>query len=640
MKFSLEVLQDLYFSISALLYVILVFSIHSKKKKIMTLENHVFKLLIIFTFLVTIVDMSTFIVTELVFAKYLKYLYLMLLIGWLLIFSYYIFVIASEKNKGYVPLKENSEKKYFLNVAKIFLGVFVAICVGLCFFKLSGNGNNYSFVSGPAVIYTYIVGVVCVLFWGILKIKNLSNEGMNIGSIFVISIVGIVVAVIHYFFPNLVIIPAMLSLSIIILYFTLENPDIRLIEDLNMAREAADKASSTKSEFLASMSHEIRTPLNAIVGFSQTLSEEELPDESREEVNDIILSSNNLLEVVNSILDISKLEANKIEIVDTEYMFSKVIKELSTLTKIRLENKGAKIDFKVEVDPNIPPFLYGDPVRIKEILTNVLSNAVKYTDSGYIHFVVNGIIKGDICRLIVSVEDTGHGIKEEDLANLFTMYQQAEMDNESSLGGTGLGVALVKQLTELMGGKLSVRSAYGVGSKFTVALDQKIVAKSYQEIEEIKEAEVEDENTEIDVSGKRVMVVDDNGVNLKVANRLLQEYKLEIELVTSGKDCIEKIKNGEKYDLIMMDDQMPGMGGTETLENLKQIEGFNMPVIALTANSSSGIREKYVGEGFNDYLAKPIVKDQLHKVLKDYLVSSPKTTDSVPTTGELLPAEG
>ena len=362
------------------------------------------------------------------------------------------------------------------------------------------------------------------------------------------------------------------------------------------------------------MSHEIRTPLNAIVGFSQALNEENLPESAQDEVNDIISASESLLEIVNGILDISKIEANKLEIVNKEYSFKKVYHDLCALTKARLGDKPLELRF--QYDDSIPDVLYGDATRVKQVILNLLTNSVKYTKEGYVEFKVSSVRKDDVLRLIISVEDSGIGIKQENIDKLFSKFERFDLQENITIEGTGLGLAITKKLIDLMNGKIVVQSVYGKGSRFTIALDQKIVVgKTLEDIEETKETEFK----ELDLSGKTILVVDDNSLNLKVATRLLTPYKAKIVTMDNGYDCINSIKEGTNYDLILMDDMMPKMSGTETLKQLKLIENFKTPVIALTANAIDGMKDKYLSEGFDDYLSKPIDKTDLNNVIHKFL---------------------
>ena len=402
-------------------------------------------------------------------------------------------------------------------------------------------------------------------------------------------------------------------ITLMVMYFTIENPDIKMIEQLNIARDTAEKANAAKTDFLSNMSHEIRTPLNAIVGFSNLLLDDEsVPEKAKDEVRDIVMASDNLLEIVNGILDISKIEAGKLEIIDTEYSIKKVIDELVALSKGRLGDKP--IEFKTNIDQSIPPVLYGDAGRIKQICVNILTNAIKYTKEGWIEFKVSSVVKDNICRLIISVEDTGIGIKEKNIDKLFNKFERLDLEDNVTIEGTGLGLAITKKLVDLMHGKIVVQSVFGKGSKFTVSIDQRIVENPTIKVDAEKIT-----NKEIIVNNKKVLLVDDNKINLKVAERLLESYGIKTESAESGFACLDKIKAGEKYDLIMLDDMMPKMSGVETLKKLKEIKGFDTKVIALTANALTGMREKYLNDGFNDYLAKPINKEELNKIINKYL---------------------
>ena len=385
-----------------------------------------------------------------------------------------------------------------------------------------------------------------------------------------------------------------------------------MLEQVELAKEQAERANKAKTDFLSSMSHEIRTPLNAIVGFSQSLKTEELSQSAMEEVNDIIEASETLLDTVNGILDISKIEANKIEIIDSVYNFDKVFDELVALSKARL-GEDKPIEFRYSKAEDTPKYLYGDYARVKQVILNFLTNAIKYTKEGYIDFKVKNIQNNGICRLIITVEDSGIGIKKESINKLFDKFERLDNEN-STIEGTGLGLAITKKLVELMHGKIVVQSIYGKGSQFMVIIDQKLVAEK-----DIPKEEVTQDNTTKDYSNKKILVVDDNKLNLKVAARLLKAYNVEIEEVESGFECLDLIGGGNTYDLILMDDMMPKKSGKETFKELKADPSFNIPVVILTANAISGMKEQYLAEGFNDYLAKPIEKPELDRVIRKYL---------------------
>ena len=510
-----------------------------------------------------------------------------------------------------------SYKKVMKNYKKLFIciiGFTILFYIATCFTTVDiievGSVRN---VVGSTITMGYAVVALLIAANIIFTIINFKKGDKRYYAIFIILIMLIVLYILSLIFKGLIIYDVIMALLCYIMYFTIEDPDIKMIEQLNIARDTAEKANEAKTDFLSNMSHEIRTPLNAIVGFSNLLLEDKtVPDSAKEEVKDIVMSADNLLEIVNGILDISKIEANKLEIVNTEYSFKKMCDELITLSKGRLGDKP--IEFKTNIDQSIPKVLYGDVSRIKQICVNILTNAIKYTKEGWIEFKISSVIKNNVCRLIISVEDTGIGIKKENIDKLFNKFERLDLEDNITIEGTGLGLAITKKLVELMNGKIVVQSVFGKGSKFTVSIDQRVVNNPTIKLEENEEPA-----EKIVAHNKKVLLVDDNKINLKVAERLLESYGIDTESVESGFAALEKIQNGEKYDMILLDDMMPKLSGVETLKKLKEIPGFKIITIALTANALTGMREKYLSDGFDDYLAKPINKDELNKIINKYL---------------------
>ena len=516
---------------------------------------------------------------------------------------YYTLLVTIPENKS------NKKIAYYvmnaINLIAVILIVFLDV-------QVIQNGHNYS-ITGSASIITYLVcGIHLLCSIVTVFIFHKKRDIRHIPIYAIIVIIGILF-ILFRLNPYLIVISITLTFINYLMYHTIENPDVKMIEELELAKNQAEKANHAKTDFLSSMSHEIRTPLNAIVGFSECVLSSNTLEEAKENSADIINASKTLLEIVNGILDISKIEAGKLEIVNTEYDFNKVTTELIALTKGRLGDKP--IELITKIDDTIPRVLYGDASRLKQICVNILTNAVKYTKEGSITFSINSIIKNDVCRLIISVEDTGIGIKQENINKLFNKFERLDLEDNVTIEGTGLGLAITKKLVDLMHGKIVVQSVYGKGSKFTVSIDQRIVKNPTIKVD----APVV-KNDDIKVNNKLVLVVDDNKINLKVAERLLGTYGITTECVESGFICIDNLKNGKKYDLILMDDMMPKLSGVETLHKIKeQIPDFNIPTVALTANALTGMREKYLADGFDDYLAKPISKDELNRVINEYL---------------------
>jgi len=417
------------------------------------------------------------------------------------------------------------------------------------------------------------------------------------------------------------------------MFHTIENPDVKMLQEVNLAKDQAEKANAAKTSFLSSMSHEIRTPLHAIKGYSETTEDAGSLEEAKENAREVIKASDILLDLINGVLDIAKIESGKVEIINVDYNLVELVNEVSKLVHIRYREKG--LDFRIKIAPDIPKVLYGDKAHIQQILSNILINAHKYTDQGSVDLDIYAINHEDVCSIYIAVEDTGKGMQPKLIDNLFNKWTRAEDTRNSTTEGVGLGLAISYSLVEMMGGKITVQSVYGQGSKFTIALPQKVKDETYNTTEVF----VPDKNTEEDAplpktntpvtevketngekygQGERILLVDDNQMNLNIAKKFLRNYNYEIIDCLSAKEGLDLIAKGEKFDLLLLDDMMPEISGTDMMKKLKA-ENYSVPMIVLTANAMVGEKEKYLAAGFDAYIGKPMSKQIFDEIIREFL---------------------
>lgn len=468
---------------------------------------------------------------------------------------------------------------------------------------LDGYGLSYDIVLIATIIY--LIFIVATSFYNFrTNIYNLKKVMPFICLIFfyILGFVG------RHYFPNIMFENFFFSYMLLIMYFTIENPDVKMIEQLNIANANALRANQAKSEFLSSMSHEIRTPLNAIVGLASQINEnKDCPFSMKEDLNDILVSSNTLLEIVGNIIDINKIETSKLVIVNVPYSLRTEINTIIKINKLKLENKD--ITLNINIEDSVPDSLIGDKNHLKQILNNLLSNAIKYTNNGSISIDISSTNDNNIANLTIKVSDTGIGIRKENLEKLFTKFERLDTEINSNIEGTGLGLVITKKLVELMNGTIEVSSKYNVGSTFLVKLPQKMSSTP---------STLEKSNI-IKDSSKKILLVDDNKLNIKVAKRLLNSLGYDnIVECYNGEECLEKVKN-DTFDIILMDIMMPIMDGPTALKNLQSLPNFNTPVVAITADALATSKEHYLSLGFNDYLSKPYTKEQLQDKLAKYI---------------------
>ena len=598
------------FSGMSLVYILILFIIFKLKNYIKTTENKLYSALITSNLIGIVVELFgvipiSFNINWLIIPS-MKAI-LLYFATWIVLFAMYIVSICYEKIKG----------DYIRNAIFALLIPFWIAIIALPTRLFNENKVTYSY--GPSVDFVSVISLIAIILMLALLFINFKRVNKKkIIPLISFCFLGIGIIFIYSFIPGLLLITAGESVVTYLMYFTIENPDLKMLKEMEISKTQAEKANRAKTDFLSSMSHEMRTPLNAIVGLSEDITtyKENVPTEVYEDSLDIQNASHSLLEIVDNILDINMIESDSLKVNEIEYNFKDEIEKLCKITTTRIGDKDIK--FNLSIDEDIPEILYGDSKKVKTIINNLLTNAIKYTDKGNIDLKIKCNNVNNICNLIISCKDTGKGIKKEYQKRLFTKFDRLDVEINSTTEGTGLGLAITKSLLELLKGKIRVESEESKGTIFTVEVKQKIIKSkiTHKNVDnEIKEEIINNHNE----LKKQVLVVDDNKLNIKVAARTLQDFNFEIDEAISGFECLEKVKLKD-YDLILMDIMMPEMSGEETIKELQKNKDFKIPVMAVTADAVVGAKEKYLDEGFVDYLPKPFTKEQMtekiNKILK------------------------
>lgn len=524
----------------------------------------------------------------------------------------------------YVATVDDSNLTTYTRVRR-FLGLFVVTLDSILYCVTLALPIEYNAVinphwvlfRGPALYPVYALGLIVCFFSSYLiwRYRKTNAKELTIpAAYFAITFIIFALIQVVFFDNGINYIYTLIAYFMLGTFFTIESQDTKLLKDAEESRESAENASKAKSNFLASVSHAIRTPMNTVLGYSQALLEErKLTEEKvKTDAKDIKEASTNLLELINNILDISRIESGKEEIEVKDYKIEELLREVNSLITSKI--KQDEVDFKINVDSNIPISYKGDADKIYKIIVNILLNAIDNTKFGNVSLDVGGAYVGSVFKLSLIVANTGHVMSEEEFKKDFDEF--SDEDNSQGTDKVKLGLIVAKRLISLMDGTIDFKNETGKGTRYIISIDQEVVDD--MKIGNIViESAGTSEDSPLDLTGLKTLLVDDNNVNIKLATRLLKQFNLEVTTASNGQECIDLVKNNE-YDIIFLDHMMPGLDGIATVHKLRE-DGKNMPIIALTANSYSGSRDKYIEEGFTDYLPKPFRYKDLNKILEKYM---------------------
>lgn len=591
----MKINTTIFLTIISFFYSVLLMIAYFSKDKIKTLENTVYSKLIIINFIGIILELFCTIFAGyakdyLVFYTILNKLFLVELTIWCSVFSVYVFLISSKKEKN--------ELKSYLKKVSIFHIVIDVITMFLIFvLPVQFNINDLGYVMysyGPSVNIVFISSTLYIILMFTCLIRNFKNiKSKKYLPIYVYMVIGVLVGIVQKLHPEILAFTSMEAFITVIMYFTIENPDKKLLEEIHMSKKIADAANEDKSMLIYNMMNEVKSIASDINKSSEVILNSNNLEENRFFAREIISSNNKLYSMANNIYNIDVIDDINVKTVKNKYNIKLLLKEVISKNKELFEDKD--ISFRFNIDSNLPNTLYGDSINLKNVLNTIIGNSYKYTDKGYVELSVNAIFKKDIVRLIIKIEDSGIGIKAEDLDKCLNKNTK----DQNSLYGA-------RKTINIMGGNLLISSEYNKGTIVTIILDQKIYTNNK-------------DNYDNYVNNKKILIIDDNNSSIKLISKILDKHNILYDSSNLGKEALDRIRKGDKYDLILLDEDMPYMNGISVMNKLNKIKGFDTKVILLTKNSNIIYDDIYKDSGFSDYIIKPIDKDDLMNKINKYL---------------------
>lgn len=591
----MKINTTIFLTIISFFYSVLLMIAYFSKDKIKTLENKVYSKLIIINFIGIILELFCTIFAGyakdyLVFYTILNKLFLVELTIWCSVFSVYVFLISSKKEKN--------ELKSYLKKVSIFHIVIDVITMFLIFvLPVQFNINDLGYVMysyGPSVNIVFISSTLYIILMFTCLIRNFKNiKNKKYLPIYVYMVIGVLVGIVQKLHPEILVFTSMEAFITVIMYFTIENPDKKLLEEIHTSKKIADAANEDKSMLIYNMMNEVKSIASDINKSSEVILNSNNLEENRFFAREIISSNNKLYSMANNIYNIDVIDDINVKTVKNKYNIKLLLKGVISKNKELFEDKD--ISFRFNIDSNLPNTLYGDSINLKNVLNTIIGNSYKYTDKGYVELSVNAIFKKDVVRLIIKIEDSGIGIKAEDLDKCLNKNTK----DQNSLYGA-------RKTINIMGGNLLISSEYNKGTIVTIILEQKIYTNNK-------------DNYDNYVNNKKILIIDDNNSSTKIISKILDKHNILYNSSNLGKEALDRIRKGDKYDLILLDEDMPYMNGISIMNKFSKIKGFDTKVILLTKNSNIIYDDIYKDSGFSDYIIKPIDKDDLMNKINKYL---------------------
>lgn len=578
--------------IVSFIYTMLTSIVYFSKNRINNSENAVYEKLLSITPIGLLLEIGCNItaiykMNDLV-SSIISRLYLIFILVWLTTFTLYILTITKYKGDKLTEYKNSKIRKSIIigSISSTLLLIFLPIDFIL--------EKNSAYLGGMGIVFLLAITFLLIILDFILFIKYFKNMTFRekVPMLLLLLLIGGLLLV-NNIAPEIQIISSSFALITVIMYFTIENPDKKLLEEIHMSKKIADAANEDKSMLIYNMMNEVKSIASDINKSSEVILNSNNLEENRFFAREIISSNNKLYSMANNIYNIDVIDDINVKTVKNKYNIKLLLKEVISKNKELFEDKD--ISFRFNIDSNLPNTLYGDSINLKNVLNTIIGNSYKYTDKGYVELSVNAIFKKDIVRLIIKIEDSGIGIKAEDLEKCLNKNTK----DQNSLYGA-------RKTINIMGGNLLISSEYNKGTIVTIILDQKIYTNNK-------------DNYDNYVNNKKILIIDDNNSSIKLISKILDKHNILYDSSNLGKEALDRIRKGDKYDLILLDEDMPYMNGINVMNKFSKIKGFDTKVILLTKNSNIIYDDIYKDSGFCDYIIKPIDKDDLMNKINKYL---------------------